>query len=302
MNKFFMLTRGRTGSSAILDELGTANIYSLQELFADFSSGIAKETLAYYSRSSPPLDIWRESFLDKGNKNWREMFAAPQTSIDVMERGICSVIRNINKAAPFLLKSNWIIGRKIEKFLIGQYLNSIESQAFENNKAGLIFKVLSHHLIARKPLLNVLRNRGYRALLLLRKNVVRQVLSGLIAESRSLAEGQNLYNKRDHVGEHSPCVIDLDKFELCVGWERKCVDGDRSLLRENGIDYLEIAYEDFCDDRKQFYSEIFFFTGVDFEFPKVSNFSIMIPDIRKAVANFDELEARVAAMGMKGSL
>jgi len=36
--------------------------------------------------------------------------------------------------------------------------------------------------------------------------------------------------------------------------------------------------------------------------PKSTDFSIMVPDIRKAVANFDNLEARVMAMGMKDSL
>lgn len=302
MNKFFMLTRGRTGSSAILDELGAANIYSLQELFADFSTGIAKETLMHYSKFAPPFDIWREIFLDKGNQTWNEMFVASKKSMDASEKMLYFLIRMLNKTLPFLLKNDWKIGRQIEKFLIERYLNNVERQASESKKAGLIFKVLSHHLIARKPLLDVLRNRGYRALLLVRRNVVRQVLSGLIAENRSLAEGENLYNKRSHISEHSPCVIDLDKFEWCVAWEKKCVDDDRFLLRENGINYLEIAYEDFCEDRKEFYSEIFSFIDIEYELPKKTDFSIMVPDIHKAVANFNELEARVTAMGMKGAL
>lgn len=299
MNKMFMLTRGRTGSSAILDELGTANIYSLQELFADFGSGLMKETLKEYTRSAPPFDIWKEIFLIRGNQTWSEMFVTPKESLDDSEKLLYSLIGKLYKTAPFLLSNNWLMGRKIEKLLIAQYLNSIERQVAECKKDGLIFKILAPNIIARKSLLGVLRNREYRALFLVRKNVVRQVLSMQIAANRSIAEGKNMYYKRGHVGEQALCAIDLDVFEHRVNWEKKCVDGDRSLLRNNGIDYLEVAYEDFCDDREKFYSEIFSFMGIEYELPKNTNLSIMVPDIRKAVANFDELEAKVTAMGMK---
>ena len=302
MNKFYMLTRGRTGSSAILDELGTSNVYAQQELFADFSTGIAKETLTNYSKYVPPLDIWKEIYLNKDNSKWSDTFAIQQKNMGVSEKMLYSIIGYLDKAAPYLLNNNRLIGRQIEKYLIGIYLDSIESQAYENKKGALIFKILSHNFTARKSLLDVLRNREYRALLLIRKNVVRQVLSGLIAESRSIAEGRNLYNKRSHVGEHSACIIDLDKFERCVAGEITSVEGDRSLLKKNGIKYLEISYEDFCEDREKFYSEIFSFMGINYELPQLTDFSIMVPDIRKAVANFEELEARVANMGMKGSL
>lgn len=302
MNNFFMLTRGRTGSSAIIDELGTANISSQQELFADFSSDIAKETLKYYSKLVPPFGIWKEILLGKDENIWGGKFLLPPSDRLASEKMLCFTISKLYKAAPFMLQDNWLTGRGAEKFLIGQYLNGVERQACENKKSAFIFKVLSHHLITRRSLLKELTKREYRALFLIRKNVVRQALSGLIAEGRSAAEGKNLYNKKMDTGEHTPVIIDVDKFERCVAGEINGVANDRSLLEKSGIGYLEISYEDFCEKREEFYSEIFSFMGIDDELPKPTDFSIMVQDIRKAVANFEDLEARVAMMGMKGAL
>jgi len=190
MNEFFMLTRGRTGSTAILDELGTANIYSLHELFLDYSAGIQESELKSYYQLALPFDLWRACLLGKGSQGWNEIFVTSPKSMDVRERRIYSFIRNPDKALPFLLKNNWKISRKIEKFLIAQYLSSIEIMAAESKMGGLVFKVLSHHLVERKTLFNVLQEHGYSALLLVRKNVVRQVLSGVIAKSRGV------YNKK----------------------------------------------------------------------------------------------------------
>jgi len=70
------------------------------------------------------------------------------------------------------------------------------------------------------------------------------------------------------------------------------------LLKKSGINYLEVAYEDFCKDRKKFYSEVFSCMGGDYQLPKSTDFSIMVPDIRKAIMNYDEIETKVTAMGM----
>ena len=302
MNKIFMLTRGRTGSSAILDELGTTSIYAPQELFADFSGALMEGTLKEYTQFAPPFDVWKAIFLGKGKQTWKEMFVVQKESMDDPDRLLYTLIRILNKTAPFLLSNNRLMGRKIERILIERYLNSIEGQAADNNKTGIIFKVLSPNLMARKSLLGVLKDRGYRSLFLVRKNVVRHVLSILLAHYRSQAEGKNMYYKRGHVGELASLAINLDEFERRVELEQRCVSEDRSLLTKSGIDYLEVTYEDFCDDREKFYSEIFSFMGVEYELPKNTDLSIMVPDIRKAVANFDELEARVTAMGMKDLL
>lgn len=302
MNRTFMLTRGRTGSSAILDELGTTSIYAPQELFADFSGALMEGTLKEYTQSAPPFDIWKAIFLGKGKQAWKEMFIVQKESADDPDRFLYTLIRILNKTAPFLLRNNRLLGRKIERILIERYLDSIEGQAADNNKTGIIFKVLSPNLMARKSLLGVLRDRGYRSLFLVRKNVVRHVLSILLAHYRSQAEGKNMYYKRGPLGELAPCAINLDEFERRVELEQKCVADDSSLLTKGGVEYLNVTYEDFCDDREKFYSEIFPFMGVEYQLPENTNLSIMVPDIRKAVSNYDELEARVTAMGMKDFL
>ena len=110
-----------------------------------------------------------------------------------------------------------------------------------------------------------------------------------------LAENRGLYNSRVQV-KFPPCSIDLDRFEFCVAWEMRCVEEDRALLKGNGIEYVEVTYEDFCSNREKFYTDLFSYMKVDYLLPKSSSFSVMVPDIREAITNFDELESRVSSM------
>lgn len=268
-----MLTRGRTGSTAILDEIGTTSILSLQEPFINLNEGIPEETLMQNCQTMVPFDLWVKSISGEENQGKNNTFT----------RALCKKIN-------FLCRDNWIIGRVTTRYLIQQYLKELESIFAANNKEGIIFKVLSHQLNERRPLLGVLKSLGYKAVLLVRRNVVRQVLSGMIAENRGL------YNSKKHVTSQSPCNIDLDRFEFCVAWEMKCVEENRALLKGNGIEYIEIAYEDFCNNREKFYFDLFSYMKLDYQLPKSTTFSIMVPDLREAITNFDELESRVSTM------
>ncbi len=270
MNKFFMLTRGRTGSTAILDEIGTTNILSLQEPFINTNARIPEETMKQICQPMAPFDLWLKSI--SGKKN--------QVKNNTLATSLC-------KGIDSLCRGKWIIGRVAARYLIEQYLNELEN--LSANKKGIIFKVLSHQLIEKRPLLGVLKSRGYKAILLVRRNVVRQVLSGMLAENRGL------YNSRVQV-KFPPCSIDLDRFEFCVAWEMRCVEEDRALLKGNGIEYVEVTYEDFCSNREKFYTDLFSYMKVDYLLPKSSSFSVMVPDIREAITNFDELESRVSSM------
>lgn len=270
-----MLTRGRTGSTAILDEIGTTSILSLQEPFINLNEGIPEETLRQNCQTMVPFDLWVKSISGEENQGTNNTFT----------RALCKKIN-------FLCRDNWVIGRAASRYLIQQYLKELESMSASAtyNKEGIIFKVLSHQLNERRPLLGVLKSFGYKAVLLVRRNVVRQVLSGMIAENRGL------YNSKRQVTPQVPCNIDLDRFEFCVAWEMKCVEENRALLKGNGIEYIEIAYEDFCKDREKFYLDLFSYMKLNYQLPKSTAFSIMIPDLREAIANFDELESKVSSM------
>lgn len=273
MNKFFLLTRGRTGSTAILDEIGTANILSLQEPFIDLRADISNEIHSQTSQTIIPFDLWVE------NLSYRQNHGIASTFTTALYR---------KHSLPF--GDKWAFGRVVTRYLIRQYLKEIETVCTNFHREGIIFKVLSHQLKERKPLLGALKSSGYRAVLLIRRNVVRQVLSGMVAEIR------RVYNSKEHLPHQSACTIDLDRFEYCVAWEMRCVEENRALLRENGIEYIEIAYEDFCNNRKQFYLSLFSYMKLECRLPDPTGFSIMIPNIREAIANYEELESRVSSM------
>ena len=74
------------------------------------------------------------------------------------------------------------------------------------------------------------------------------------------------------------------------------------MLKDMAFDFLEVSYEEFCEDRERFYRRIFEFMSLPFELPARTDYSIMTGDLRKQIANFDQLEARVARMGLQGSL
>lgn len=273
MKKFFLLTRGRTGSTAILDEIGTTNILAVQEPFINLRADISNEIHSHVSQNMIPFDLWVENFCHRQN------------------HGIANTFKTaLYKRHNLPLSDKWAFGRVVTRYLIQQYLKEMESVCNNFHKEGIIVKVLSHQLTERKPLLGVLKSSGYRALLLVRRNVVRQVLSGMVAEFR------RVYNSKERLQNQASCKIDLDRFEYCVAWEMRCVEENRALLRENEINYLEITYEDFCSNRTQFYLRLFSYMQLEYRLPDPTGFSIMIPNIREAIANYDELETRVSSM------
>ena len=142
MNKFFLMTRGRTGSTAVINELNKSRfLCAAQELFV----------------------IWD---FNKDNPEFKELW-------DVLLPFV------LWKREAWLWKwmPNFLFN---DKQWAGCYLAKAESLARQQGSSSFGFKVLSHNFDEWPFLSAVLKRRGYRAIYLTR-NIARQVLSGMIA-------------------------------------------------------------------------------------------------------------------------
>ncbi|WP_339641372.1 sulfotransferase [uncultured Porticoccus sp.] len=128
MKNFFIMTRGRTGSTAIIDSLNKSkNIVSAQELFIKLP--YKKHQDEEYYTSTPRFDVWSES---KGYH------------FKIFQR--------------FLGQS----------FIIRKYLAQIEKINANNKTIAFGFKVLSHHFEERPMLKYILQKRAYKVVYLTR--------------------------------------------------------------------------------------------------------------------------------------
>ncbi|MFZ3073203.1 MAG: sulfotransferase [Thermodesulfobacteriota bacterium] len=265
---FFVFTRGRTGSTAIIDELGKhPDISTLQELFIQLEKAprlmdaYRKYGKDFYRHIEsqylfPPFDVWSRQYVKMGK-------------------------------FYFVGFIPYSVGR-----LIGRYLQLAE-QRIVGGERSFGFKVLSNHFDEWPSLCKHLFKRNYRVIYLERTNAVRQVISGMVANQRGA------YNRKNFQPDSRSFVLPLDEFGMLVKWELKMVKQEKQRLRERGFDVLEVTYEQFLEDRAAFFERICAFLGVPYVLPGRTEYSVMIQDLRKTIANYDELEERVRAMGME---
>ena len=252
MEKFVLVTSGRTGSTAVIDELGKASsLVTTQELFLrkiNMQQWIAEEKLY---KLLPRFDDWMAQ-LSRWKRKYLPMYSdARQAEI---------------------------------------YLGHAEELAQAQGAKGFGWKVLSHHFEQRHFLGHLLKQRGYRALYL-RRNPLRQALSGMVANQRGI------FNSLKKIEDDHRYHIDLDELQKETLMRRKRVTMDCEILREYGLDYIEIDYEDYCENRESFYSKIFTFLTLPIELPPKSDFVKVIEDLRTTLENYDEVEQLATTMG-----
>jgi LPS sulfotransferase NodH len=258
MKKFFVMTRGRTGSTAIIDELGKVK-------------GL---------RSAP-----HELFLEF---DFQELLEKHPT----LEETYGSMI-------PFKLwktKSPWWV--RIQRYflskrrLIEKYLKEVENSAFCEGAALFGFKVLSNHFEEITCLKDILLERQYRAIYL-KRNIPRQVISGMIANQRGT------YNTDQNYQDDRRYQIDTHTFQELVRWETQAVKNDLALLKSAGFDFIEVSYEEFMADRQAFFSRVLGFLGLPADLPEASSYSVMIKDLKYTIENYQAVADCAMAMGMR---
>ena len=249
MKNFIIMTRGRTGSTAVIDSLNKTNsICTEQELFLKYNFKRNME------RFIEPFDVW----LDQ---------------VPLLPRLYGKLFSN--------------------EALVKSYLREVEARSMSTGKIAFGFKVLSHHFDQRPSLKDALLESGYRTIYL-RRNVPRQVISGMVANLRGV------YNvlATENYKEDSRYTIDVNEFESLVKSELQEIANDLDVLETGGGEFIEVTYEDFMADRYSFFNQIFEFLGVPTETPQESSYSILIRDISGVVENYQAIKKSVAAMGM----
>lgn len=250
MEKFVLVTRGRTGATAVLDELGKAgSLLATQELFLRYS--FTKEMLRDLYKLLLPFDLWKQR-----GWWWEKMF--PDYYSDPRQAH--------------------------------RYLMRAENLAQRRGIKGFGWKVLSHQFDERPFLSELLLQHGYKVIYL-KRNSVRQVLSGMVANQRGI------YNSLEKVVDDRRYPINIGDFKWHVAFERDCVKNDCVRLRAAGFDFVVVSYEDYCANREAFYVAIFKLLKLPVELPPASDFVRVIEDLRAVIENYDEVASAAAEMG-----
>lgn len=261
VTKFVVLTRGRTGSTAILDELNKhEDIICLQELFISLDSDPMLKNL---------FDKHGVNFDRYGLQGWFPTF-------DLWSKK-ARVFKLFSKNIYFY-KGKLLTTSKIMK----TYMQEMEAHVFDLGSKSIGFKLLGHQVPNLPAFLAVLKDMGYKVIYLERKNVVKQVLSGVIANQRKV------YNQRNYVPDNKSFTINLDEFKFLVSVEMSEVSKQKSMIEFSEVESLYVSYESFLSDRKSFHAAIFDFLRVEDKVIEESSFSIVIPDIKDVVENYKE--------------
>ena len=249
MKKFAIVTRGRTGSTAVIDELGKiGNLCTTQELFLRGPFNPNNENLfKIYYKLIPPFDLWKQ------NLGWKK-----------------------------LILPNYYLGLK--------YLNEASLLARKSGSKGFGWKVLSHHFDERPFLIKLLKRNNYN-IIYLRRNSTRQVLSGMVANQRGI------FNSQKDVVDNDQYYIDIERFKLLVKWERESVKKDCDKLSMEGFKFIEVSYENFSINRKEFYDTILRFLDLPIMLPPSTSFVKMIKDPKLIIKNYDEVSCAANELG-----
>lgn len=251
MNKFFLMTRGRTGSTVILDELNRTNgIWADTELFLDYE--FPDDPYEFLT----PFNLWRKRFL---------------------------------RQASTLTKAKFYFR---ERALAERYLAESEGRALDKGTKSFGFKLLSHHFVEKPYLVDMLLARNYSAIYL-RRNVARQVLSGMVANQRKV------YNTISRYEDPTRYIIDLDTLQGLINSETVEVEKDIANLSKYGFDHIVVTYEEFCQNRSNFFNCIFNFLGASHDLPPKSNYSVMIKDLSQTIENYQDVLDRIEEMGLE---
>jgi len=240
----FIFTRGRTGSTAIIDELKShSRIQFHGELFRPNPLAREDVRVAYEKMG--------ENYLSLGLTN--------------------------DRALPYLLHKQ-LYGGDTQK-----YLDYLRTDVDISGKNCVGFKLLGNHLETSENLLPQLSKQNAKCIHLVRKNVIKQVVSGFFAREAGI------YNRRNYVPEIKEIDIPIEAFISRIKANLSGVQANRDILQKNGINYLDVYYESFCKERSVFYNAIFEFLGLEAEDLTPTDWSIMTPADKMLVSNFDDL-------------
>lgn len=251
IDRFVLVTRGRSGSTAVMNELGKIKALCVtQECFLLHPFTDKREE---FLPLELPFDLWKRQ-----GRWWQRMLPV-----------CCRDSRQAHN-----------------------YLMHMEKLARCQGAKVFGWKVLSHQFDERPYLARLLKKHDYRVMYL-RRNIARQVLSGMVANQRGI------YSSFESIVDEHRYRINLEEFQWHVKLEQECIKSDRARLSAEGFDFIEMSYEDFCDNREALYGKIFNLLNLPLELPPPSDYKKVIKDTRRVIENYDEVADVAAALGEK---
>lgn len=178
----------------------------------------------------------------------------------------------------------------LDALFLGPYIGRMESLARHASASAFGFKILSHQAAVHCGLVKVLSTRQYSCIYLSR-NPTRQVLSGMIANARSI------YNSTSQPSKKIKVRIDFERMLSLIEWEILARQKDLQLLYASGMPMMEATYEQFVSDREKFFESIFEFIGILSEPPSVSDYRIIIDSLENHIDNFEEVCGKLSEAG-----
>jgi len=256
MTNFFLFTLGRTGSTAVIDELASHSSISCHgEIFRRNGALTPKAQVQYEQEGD---DYLRYRLTNDLVLPYKMFLQLPEA------------------------KSLGYSG----------YLDSLNERTLAEGKKIFGFKLLLNQSTENPGLIEELGDKKFKALHLIRKNVVRKTVSGMVAEQRKA------YNRRNYEHPDEKYVIDMASFKLRIKRNDGFVDKTRKTLQSSNIEALEVYYEDFLLNRELFYDKIFDFLGAKSMPLKPSDYSIMVPSLDRVIKNYDEFRSGVDKLGL----
>lgn len=173
----------------------------------------------------------------------------------------------------------------------------IKTAELDKSEASVGFKLLTYHANAHTRLMKVLKKRNFAFLHLIRRNVVRQVVSGFVANERGT------WNERNWTPPSDKYTLDMTTFSKTVEYNQKTTERNHVLLQKLDVSCLNIYYEDYVEAPQPFLDAIHDFLGVE-KFQVIpTDFSIMTNrNLRSVVANYDELMETTKVLGLEHML
>ncbi len=267
MHRFVIFGRGRSGTTVVTDELGM------------------------HPQIAVPIDLYQHEGL---YWNLLEPFAAQTLE------GVTADSAELRHGEVPLPYDPWCVVHAVQSGA-GNYATYLEElEAWAERRPGVRaggFKIIDSQLLARVGLLDVLHERGYRIVNVHRRNVIRQALSGLLAQARGVFNAKN-YEVSDATYEIDPTAF-LVEIKWILQWTRTW---DHQIARR-GMQSVDVEYEAFLADRRAFYRPIFELLEVDPVLPPASEFTRMTPkDLSSTIRNYAQIAALADELGFGADL
>lgn len=251
LKKFILVTRGRTGSTAIIDSLNKADsVTAGQELFMSFPDATPEMKVGGYETFTP-FDVWTLSDQERPD--------------------------GVLEEADLALSAE-------------RYFSWAEKAAEAQNFSMFGFKALHHHFSNHPYLPDILAERNYKSLYLVR-NIPRQAISGLVSQQRGT------YNSKKAVVDNAKYEIDIERLLWQVNFINKGAAEDYKKLKEKGLDPIVVHYENFLNDPSRFFAELFNHCGVTSATVPKSDYKVMISDLSETISNYDDVVEALKSVG-----